>query len=129
MSTILVVDDEPPILAALLEALRDEGHATLSAIDGLAARTVLETTVPGLVVSDVMMPGLGGLELIRWMRGRPATRDVPVILTSAIRSPDLAGLGRVSFIGKPFDLAALLARVEAELSESPGQRRTLGKTG
>lgn len=123
MGTILVVDDEPPILSAVMEALRDEGHVVVSAADGLAAQAILAETPPDLVLTDVSMPRLGGCELVRWMRGRPTTRALPVILMSAMRAPNLASLGRVAFLEKPFDLDVLLTEVETALAEPPAQHR------
>lgn len=125
MGTILVVDDEPPILSAVTEALRDEGHAVLSAADGVAAQALLAGTTPDLVVTDVSMPRLDGPDLVRWLRGRPTTDRLPVILISAMGCPDLASLDRVRFLGKPFDLDVLLTEVEAAL-DGPATLRPPG---
>ena len=112
MATILVVEDEPTILAVLVEVLRDEGHETLTAPDGAAALELLATASPALVITDVMIPGPDGRELVRRMRERPALRSVPVVLMSAVLHPDLDGLGPASFLPKPFDLDRLLQELE-----------------
>ena len=111
MAAILVVDDEPAILDALVALLREEGHAVLAAGDGAAALEVLGGGVPDLVITDTMMPGLDGPGLVRRMRGRPELRDIPVLMTSAVPRPVSDGLGAVAFLPKPFDLDALLAAV------------------
>ena len=119
MGTILVVDDEPPILHVLVETLRDEGHTVLHAVDGVAAQDLLIRHAPALIVSDVMMPRLDGVGLVRWMRTQPHLRDVPVIFVSAmLADPSLDELNPATFIGKPFDLAELLAAVDNALGDS-----------
>lgn len=116
MGTILVVDDEPIILELLVELLREEGHTTLAARDGVVAREIMERTVPGLVLTDVMMPRLDGPGLIRWMQEQTDLRAVPVIVLSAVVRIDPVELGVVAFVAKPFDLATLLEAVEVALA-------------
>ncbi len=116
MSTILVVDDEPTILELLVELLREEGHMLLGAVDGVAAREILQRTVPNLVITDAMMPRLDGPGLIRWMRKQPELQAVPVIVLSAVVRIDPTDLDDVVFVAKPFDLATLLEAVEAALA-------------
>ncbi len=115
MSTILVVDDEPTILELLVELLRGEGHTMLAARDGVAAREIMERTVPDLVITDAMMPRLDGPGLVRWMREHAKVRDVPVIILSAVVRIDPAELGAIVFVAKPFDLVTLLDAVETAL--------------
>ena len=119
MATIVVAEDEPTILEAMATVLAMEGHAVLPAAHGLAARDLLAATVPDLVVSDIMMPGLDGPDLVRWMRTRPDLRTVPVILTSAAVWPELDGLQPAVFLAKPFDLADLLDAVARAASPHP----------
>ncbi len=119
MGTILVVDDEPTILELLEEILDDEGHTTLAARDGVAAREILEQTVPDVVITDAMMPRLDGPGLVRWMRGQPELRHVPVVVLSAVVRVDPAELDNVAFVAKPFDLATLLDAVAAALDPPP----------
>src|SRR2546426_226721 len=77
VATVLVVDDDPIVLDVVVRYLERDGFRTLTAADGEAARTVLERESPSLVVLDVMLPGMDGLSLCRWIR---ATSDLPVIL-------------------------------------------------
>lgn len=115
MKTILVVDDEPDIRDLLIDVLRVEGYDTVPAGNGHVARDLLADKSFDLVVSDTMMPGLDGLELVRWMRGQPHLRATPVVLISAALRPSLDGLGTCVFLPKPFDLEALLEAIAAAL--------------
>ena len=121
MKTILVVDDEPAILDLLTTLLRGEGFRVLSAVDGAAALEGLRREGVDVVITDGMMPRLGGVELIRAMRERPETREVPVILVSAALKPLLEGLGPCWFLPKPFDLNAILATITRALGQSPSR--------
>src|SRR2546426_8517519 len=80
VATVLVVDDDPIVLDVVVRYLERDGFRTLTAADGEAARAVLERESPSLVVLDVMLPGMDGLSLCRWIR---ATSDLPVILLTA----------------------------------------------
>ena len=111
MTTILVVDDEPVIRELLVAILGNEGYATVAASDGVAALEALNEGGIDVVLSDTMMPRLGGVELIRAMRTRPGLSTTPVILLSAAARPDLDGLGVCLFLPKPFDLTSLLDEV------------------
>ena len=122
MSTVLVVDDEPIVREVVVSYLRREGFQTLEAADGEEARRRLEQGEPGLVVLDLMLPGIDGLELCRWIRSRS---DVPVIMLTArgtvedrVRGLDM---GADDYVAKPFHFAELLARVRAHLRRrAPG---------
>lgn len=74
---VLEVDDEPIVREVVVRYLAREGHETLEAADGLAARDAIEQLDPDLVVLDVMLPGTDGLELCRWIRSRS---ELPVIM-------------------------------------------------
>ncbi len=119
MKRILVVDDEPAILTLLIDVLCDEGHQVFGAADGVAALRVLAVTEVDLVITDTMMPRVGGRDLVRSMRERPEFRETAVILLSAAAQPDLDDLGTVVFLSKPFDLIALLDAVTAALGDRP----------
>ncbi len=68
MATVLIVDDEPIVREVVVRYLVRDGHTTLEADDGERARVLLEQQTPDLVVLDVMLPGVDGLELCRWTR-------------------------------------------------------------
>src|ERR1700676_5156131 len=80
MTTVLVVDDEPIVRDVVARYLRREGFETLVAADGETARQLISRETFSLVVLDVMLPGIDGLSLCRWIR---ANSDVPVILLTA----------------------------------------------
>jgi CheY-like chemotaxis protein len=113
VATILIVDDEKPVRRFLVEALKHEGHHVLEAWHGrhaldLMART---STRPDLVISDVMMPIVGGVELCKTLKADRATADIPVVLMSAAHPRASMGAGADAVIAKPFDLDTLDALV------------------
>jgi DNA-binding response OmpR family regulator len=101
--TILVVDDEPSILDVVGAYLEREGFAVATATDGPAALVAARCVRPGLVVLDLMLPGLDGIEVCRRLR---AESDVPIImLTARAEETDkLVGLaiGADDYVTKPF---------------------------
>lgn len=111
MATIVLADDEPTILEALSEILDLEGYVVLPAPDGLSAQERILASRPEIIVSDLMMPRMDGLALVRWMRTQPELRDIPVILMSAIRPPPLEGLDPITFMVKPMDIDCLIEAV------------------
>lgn len=117
MKKILVVDDERDIREILMEVLQDEGYEMLGARDGMAALQLLADSELDLLITDTMMPHLDGLGLIRAFRDRPEFRDTPVIVLSAGTRPDLDGLGRATFMPKPFDLTEFLDTVAESLTD------------
>src|SRR5690242_7751133 len=106
MTTILIVDDEAPIRELLAWILRDLGFQVQEAINGREAIRLAESHPPDLVISDVMMPVMGGPELCGWVKEElePA---LPVILTSSVGEHVARGTGAVAFVRKPFDLDEL----------------------
>ncbi len=119
MSTVLVVDDEPSVRDVVVRYLKQEGYDTLEAGDGDTARDLLETQTPSLVVLDLMLPGMDGLTLCRWIRERS---ELPVIMITALgeETDRLTGLevGADDYMTKPFSPRELVARVKAVLRRS-----------
>jgi DNA-binding response OmpR family regulator len=76
-----VVDDEPIVRDVVVRYLERDGYGTLEAATGDEARRLLERESPSLVVLDVMLPGLSGLELCRWIRARS---EVPIVMLTAL---------------------------------------------
>jgi DNA-binding response OmpR family regulator len=123
MTTVLVVDDEPIVREVVVSYLEREGYRTLEAADGERARQLVEDASPNLVVLDVMLPQLDGLELCRWIRKRS---DLPVILLTARgeEADRIVGLelGADDYVTKPFSPRELAARVRTVLrrTAAPG---------
>jgi DNA-binding response OmpR family regulator len=119
MATVLVVDDEPIVRDVVVRYLRRDGFETLEADDGDSARRLIESADPQLVVLDVMLPGLDGLELCRWIRGRS---ELPVILLTARgeEADRIVGLelGADDYVTKPFSPRELAVRVRTVLRRS-----------
>jgi len=124
MATILVVDDEPSIRRFLRAALERAGYSVLEAADGLEALNTASLQVPDLVLLDVALPQLSGLEVCRRIRSDPATKRTPVLLLSGQAAPleaeRLAATGASGWLAKPFTPAALLERVRAALAAPAG---------
>ncbi|MEY4667248.1 MAG: hypothetical protein RIQ87_1028 [Chloroflexota bacterium] len=114
--SILVVDDEPVIRTSVAEALASEGYTVLEASDGASGLAAFREGRPDLVILDIMMPGLSGVEVCRLIRAESKT---PIILLTA-RDAELdkvLGLevGADDYVTKPFSLRELSARVRAVL--------------
>jgi two-component system response regulator ResD len=116
MATVLVVDDEPIVRDVVVRYLRREGYETLEAGDGVRAQQLLREHEPSLVVLDLMLPGMDGLQLCQWIRGRS---DLPVImLTARAEEADrIVGLelGADDYVTKPFSPRELAVRVRTVL--------------
>lgn len=118
-SQLLVVDDRADQRELLAEALAPEGYSLRAARDGLEAMGWALGTPPDLVIADVDMPGLGGIDLCRRLKEDPRTRRVPVILVTGgtTREDRVRGMeaGCDDFLAKPFDVDELRARVRGGL--------------
>lgn len=87
MATVLVVDDHPDLCDVIARIRRRSGFAAECVQDGEAALDFDRATPPGLVILDVMMPGLSGFDVLAAMRADPATAGVPVVMYSAVSDP------------------------------------------
>ncbi|UVW27505.1 diguanylate cyclase [Massilia sp. H6] len=118
-AAILIVDDAPASLGLLQDILRGEGYRTCVAISGERAIELAERVQPDLILLDVMLPGLDGLETCSRLKNHPATADIPVIFVSACSDTDdiVAGFerGAADYIAKPLRLPEVCARVRAQL--------------
>ncbi len=115
MATILVADDDAMVVSMLLDYLDQEGYAVLVARDGAEALAVSRRELPDLVLSDIKMPLMDGIELLRALRDGLPTRAVAVILMSATDPPDLSDVG-AAFIAKPFRLDTLSRLIADQLA-------------
>ncbi len=104
VATILVVDDEAPVVDLLTDILQDDGHTVISAYNGRVALEMIAHQSPDLVISDVMMPFVDGIQLCKRLREEYSPHRLPIILMSAALPPDLSLCGANAFLGKPFDI-------------------------
>jgi DNA-binding response OmpR family regulator len=113
---ILIVEDEPSIAEVVELYLRRAGYSVQAVRDGEAALKLLDQHLPDLIVLDVMLPGMDGFSILRWLRDRS---DVPVIFITARREEveRIAGLelGADDYVVKPFSPQELVSRVRAVL--------------
>lgn len=118
-ATILVVEDEEDILELVRYNLAKEGYQVKTAQSGEQALQFVESEVPDLVLLDLMLPGVDGIEVCRWIKSDSAARHIPVImLTAKSEETDIVvglELGADDYITKPFSPRVLLARVKAVL--------------
>jgi len=116
---ILVIDDEEDILELLRYNLSIEGYQVLCAATGEDAFRQVASGPPDLIILDLMLPGMDGLEVARTIRGNPSTKEIPIImLTAKGEEADIVAgleLGADDYVTKPFSPRVLLARVRAVL--------------
>jgi DNA-binding response OmpR family regulator len=124
LGRILVVEDEPDLLDLLVYNLRKEGFRPVRAESGERALEIAQAERPDLIVLDLMLPGLDGLEVCRRLRGTDVTRDVPIIMVTARAEEGDAvvglALGADDYVKKPVGVRELLARVRAVLRRAGG---------
>ena len=133
--TILVVDDEPRIVQIARDYLERAGFRVLSAGDGSRALSLARAERPNLIVLDLMLPGMDGLDVTRVLRHDPLLLEIPIImLTARVEEADkLVGLelGADDYLTKPFSPRELVARVRAVLrrTEKPEASATVLRYG
>jgi CheY-like chemotaxis protein len=107
---ILIVDDEPILLELIRDILEEEGFSVLTASSATAALYVAQRSPISLVLTDLMMPNLSGLELADRLRSHPETAEIPIILMSAAPPASHPPLF-VAVIRKPFPIETLVGVV------------------
>ncbi|MEH6543031.1 MAG: response regulator transcription factor [Porticoccaceae bacterium] len=121
MSTthIVVVEDESDILEVLSYNLRREGFEVSSSLDGAQGLELIQQQLPDLVLLDLMLPGIDGLEICRRLRSNPASQHIPIVMVTAKgEESDVVlglGIGADDYLVKPFSPKELIARVKAVL--------------
>lgn len=121
---ILIVEDEPDIRKLVHYNLAQERYKVLEAVDGEQALKVIQRDKPNLVILDLMLPGLSGLEVCRLLRERPETARLPILMLTAKagEADRVVGLemGADDYLVKPFSPRELVARVRAILRRANG---------
>ncbi|MBU9738815.1 winged helix-turn-helix domain-containing protein [Diplocloster agilis] len=125
MKTILAVDDEEHILELIAYNLEAGGYEVRKAETGEEALEVLNREQVDLVLLDLMLPGIDGIEVLKQIRSDPVKRRLPVIMLTA-KSDEISKvigleLGADDYLGKPFGVHELLARIKAVLRRSGGE--------
>ncbi len=123
---ILIVDDEPDALEVLGFKLREAGYAPAFASDGAKALAAVKTAPPDLIVLDVMMPEIDGLEVCRILRRDPATASIPILMLTAkaAEMDRVIGLelGADDYVTKPYSPRELVLRIKKLLARAkPGE--------
>ena len=125
---ILVVEDEPKLAQLLADYLHAAGFEVECLDNGLTALDRLRAAPPDLMLLDLMLPGLDGLEVCRQLKKDPKTAGVPILMVTAKdeESDVVAGLelGADDYIVKPFRMKELVARVRTALRRQPPRRAT-----
>lgn len=119
---VLVADDEPDVLHLVAANLRTGGFDVILAEDGAAALAAVRNEMPQLLVLDLMLPGMSGLEVCRTLKGDPATAGIPIVmLTAKAEEVDrIVGLelGADDYVTKPFSPRELVLRIKSILRRS-----------
>lgn len=117
-STILVVDDDPDLRGSLAEVLRNAGYAVATAHDGSSALVVLQAIAADLILVDLTMPGMGGLEFLERWSAEPRSGGPVVLMTGGdgvgVPAPD-----HVTMLAKPFSVEHLLDVVQRSVAHQP----------
>lgn len=129
MKKILVIDDLPENVFMLQDRLEHEGYEVITAYNGSTGIEKALSELPDLILLDVMMPDITGIEVCRRLVNDPATKDIPIILVTAKSGADdtKEGLeaGAFDYIKKPFNRVELLARVKSALKLSEAHKLLL----
>jgi len=138
MAKILIVDDEKDIVDLISYNLEREGFSTIKAFDGGSVLAIVKSQKPDLIILDLMLPGMNGLDICKGIRSNPQTAALPVIMLTA-KSDELdkilgLEIGADDYITKPFSVKELVARVRALLRRvqegaKPGGKEILNQDG
>jgi phosphate regulon transcriptional regulator PhoB len=119
MPDILIIDDERDIVEAIEYNLNKEGFSTHKSFDGMNGLRIAKETVPDLIILDLMLPGINGIELCKTLKKDERTSKIPVIMLTAKKQEvdKIVGLevGADDYMVKPFSMKELIARVKAIL--------------
>ncbi len=120
MDTILIVEDNEKNMKLVRDVLRVKGYATLEAVTGEDGVRLAKEHLPALVLMDIQLPGISGIEALKQLRADPATAAIPVIaVTASVMVSDrrnITDAGFDGYVGKPLNLKEFLAAVASALA-------------
>jgi len=123
---VLLVDDDPQLRALAFKALARDGHDVLEACDGAETLRMARENTPDLIVLDVLMPELDGMEVLEILRSEPRTSRIPVLLFTTLGNESCIrigfDLGATDYLTKPFTMPQLTARVRTCLARAASVR-------
>ncbi len=126
---ILVADDESAIRELLYQELTDAGYEVLQALDGVAALTIARQEHPDLIILDLMMPGIGGFDVISALRSDTDTATIPVMILSVLEDREKGyRLGADAYLTKPLNISEVLKTIEkllARAARGEGHKKVL----
>jgi CheY-like chemotaxis protein len=124
--TVMLVDDDPQLRHVVSMFFELEGYNVVQAKDGREAITLLAEYVPDVILLDLMMPEVTGLEVVQHVRSMKNLKDIPVVVFTAaeMKEEELQAAGADRFITKPYSLEGLRRVVRALIKESSGSRAT-----
>jgi two-component system cell cycle response regulator DivK len=121
MATVLIVEDNPANMKLAVFLLRSAGHTVISATDAEAGLTLARDEQPHLILMDIQLPGIDGLEATRLLKRDDATRAIPVIALTALAMKGdeerIRAAGCDSYIAKPMRYQEFLATIAAQLAD------------
>ena len=122
MATVLIVEDNPANMTLATFLLKSAGHTVLSATDAEAGLTLARGEHPNLILMDMQLPGMDGLEATALLKRDDATRAIPVIALSALAMKGdeerIRAAGCDGYIAKPMDYKEFLAAIAAQLARA-----------
>jgi len=120
MDTILIVEDNEKNMKLVRDVLQVKGYATLEAVTGEDGVRLAKEHLPALVLMDIQLPGISGIEALKQLRADPATAAIPVIaVTASVMVSDrrnITDAGFDGYVGKPLNLKEFLAAVASALA-------------
>jgi two-component system, cell cycle response regulator DivK len=116
MNTILIVEDNEKNMKLARDILNAKGYATLEAVTGEEGVNLAKEKVPDLVLMDIQLPGINGIEAFRQIRAHPPTARIPIVALTASVTPtdrsEITAAGFDAFIGKPISLKEFVETVK-----------------
>lgn len=121
MKTILVVDDEGVILKVIQMFLEKADYHVVTAISGPEALEKVQEEKPELIILDIMMPGMNGIQVAEKLKGDTTTQDIPILALTVLaerpKHEQIMAAGCDAYMAKPFEMDALLKKVRGLMGE------------